>query len=86
MSNINETVPFTFDEKVKAYMKLSKLELAKMLAERDMALPFNEPWQPKIGDPLFPNTPYDPPYNPYSPFNPWAQPYYVVTTSGTNDL
>ena len=34
-TNFLQVVPMTFEEKVKMYMKCSKLELAKMLAERD---------------------------------------------------
>ena len=34
-TNFLQVAPMTFEEKVKMYMKCSKLELAKMLAERD---------------------------------------------------
>ena len=33
--NFLQMAPMTFEEKVRMYMKCSKLELAKMLAERD---------------------------------------------------
>lgn len=33
--NFLQVAPMTFEEKVRMYMKCSKLELAKMLAERD---------------------------------------------------
>ena len=35
MMNFLQVAPMTFEEKVRMYMKCSKLELAKMLAERD---------------------------------------------------
>ena len=35
MMNFLQMAPMTFEEKVRMYMKCSKLELAKMLAERD---------------------------------------------------
>ena len=35
MANFLQVAPMTFEEKVRMYMKCSKLELAKMLAERD---------------------------------------------------
>ena len=35
MANFLQVTPMTFEEKVRMYMKCSKLELAKMLAERD---------------------------------------------------
>lgn len=34
-ANFLQVAPMTFEEKVRMYMKCSKLELAKMLAERD---------------------------------------------------
>lgn len=34
-TNFLQVAPMTFEEKVRMYMKCSKLELAKMLAERD---------------------------------------------------
>ena len=53
-----EILPMTFDERVKMYMKLSKEELAKMLAERDRLgidyrpIPYPCPY------PAYPETPH----------------------------
>ena len=50
--NFLQMAPMTFEEKVRMYMKCSKLELAKMLAERD-----------RIDYILQPQSPYDPGYH-----------------------
>lgn len=57
-----EILPMTFDERVRMYMKLSKEELAKMLAERDrlgidsipMPCPYPYPVYPDMPHPAGP--------------------------------
>jgi len=61
--NVNyvQIVPMTFEEKVNMYMKCSKLELAKMLAERDRieqlvpspSYPYTVPQQPRPLEPYY---------------------------------
>lgn len=63
---LKEEQGVTFDEKVKMYMKLSKLDLARMLAERDRTEPKMVPYPDPYPIPQ-PNTPY--PYP--SPWGPW---------------
>ena len=60
-----QVVPMTFEEKVKMYMKCSKLELAKMLAERD-----------RLGIDYIPQPqPYPVPF-PAPNTAPWPMPWY----------
>lgn len=70
---IGEIFPMTFEEKVKMYMKLSKEELAKMLAERDSIDIVPQPYIP-------PTQPYVPP----APFYPWQYPWITWSTSSTS--
>ena len=60
-----QIVPMTFDEKVKMYMRCTKLELARMLAERDrLGLDYVPYPQPQ---------PYIPPYQPWGPPPVWYE-------------
>lgn len=77
-----EILPMTFDERVKMYMKLSKEELAKMLAERDrlgMDVPQRVVPCPY---PVYPNT-Y--PGWPSYPEGPWVTYDTKFTTTSTAD-
>jgi len=80
-ANYCQVVPMTFEERVAMYMKCSKLDLARMLAERDSHMfpyvPNTTPYVPE---------PYPCPINPQSPFDPqrpWWEYYQITCTSAT---
>lgn len=76
-----EILPMTFDERVKMYMKLSKEELAKMLAERDR-LGIDAPQRVvPCPYPVYPTYPSWPSY----PEGPWVTYDTGFTTSCTAD-
>jgi len=55
--NYTQIVPMTFEEKVNMYMRCSKLELARMLAERNRTeqqiQPYVYPWYPQLIGPNY---------------------------------
>ena len=60
--NYSQLVPLTFEEKVRMYMRCTKLELARMLAERDRIGLDNPPQIIPAPYPVYPNpTPNWPP-------------------------
>lgn len=73
-----QVVPMTFEEKVRMYMRCTKLELARMLAERDRTgidlqpIPYTPMPQPQP----IPYTPM-PQTQPYPFPNPWDGPIYT---------
>lgn len=78
-----QEVPMTFDEKVKMYMKLSKLELARMLAERDrlgLDYPIPRPYPVPYPEPIYPNYP-----NPAYPY-PYPYPLGPIITYSNGNL
>lgn len=73
-TNYVAVVPMTFEEKVKMYMRCTKIELARMLAERDRlhegrieTVPYPYPVPTYPG---YPNT-----------IGPWYAPGYEITCS-----
>lgn len=80
VTNYQQILPMTFEEKVNMYMKCSKLELAKMLAERDR-IEQNFPYPPVIQPVPYP-CPY--PSIPQEPYY-WNQSEITCNTVVTDE-
>jgi hypothetical protein len=81
-----QIVPMTYEEKVRMYMRCTKLELAKMLAERDR-LGIDTIPQPQIVPCPYPSPnipwPYPSPNTAPWPNTPWYQTDYEITCNNS---
>lgn len=80
--NYCQIVPMSFEEKVKMYMRFKKIDLARMLAERDELSKFTNPLPQPYPCPYPYSIPTTTPYyqpNPSNPFEP------IITCCGKTD-